>query len=96
VSYGEKLERGLRDAKTRVAHKNATARDAARRREPGASRHTHGRETPDAVRLPGSPKFGSDGEAQDRERVFASARFGDAVPSRRRRRPPRARRGARV
>jgi hypothetical protein len=34
VSYGEKLERGLRDAKTRVAHKNATARDAARRRDP--------------------------------------------------------------
>jgi hypothetical protein len=34
VSYGEKLERGLRDAKTRVATKNATARDAARRRDP--------------------------------------------------------------
>mgnify|MGYP001159322392 CR=1 FL=1 len=34
VSYGEKLERGLRDAKTRVATKNATARDAARRENP--------------------------------------------------------------
>ena len=34
VSYGEKLERGLRDAKTRVARANAFAKDAARRRDP--------------------------------------------------------------
>ena len=34
VSYGEKLERGLRNAKTRVARADALAKDAARRRDP--------------------------------------------------------------